>query len=303
MAEKLCTAKEKLIKNILVLKNDIKSNVRNQMSNIEKIMKENALKYKKKLKTKKQNIMGIQNNLKDIQVSLQSELREKKERQKELFLEYFKKIALKLSNLTSKSKSNAQGNSVKLVINLNPIHEIIQFLRNNAKQVLETMHTESQLFSKEIQILKEDMNKLKTKVDTKSDKPDEKLKYVREILYLTKTIIPAEKERLAILKAKNDKVAVFASIFTEYKDAKNTKDVTKIRAVTAKHWTSFPYLKIFDIKADIKFLSACLEKIVEHKSGKAKQYNDQINACNVLLKAADKSYNTYNKILAEMQKK
>ena len=133
--------------------------------------------------------------------------------------------------------------------------------------------------------------------------PDERVKYLREILYLCKTFSAAEKERMSSCKTKTDKLNAFIAILNEIADPKVAKDASKLRAAATKHIAHFPYLKAFDLKNDIKFIATCMAKVVEHKSVKAKRYQDEYESASMRLGIADQSFKSYDKKLVELQKK
>ncbi len=133
---------------------------------------------------------------------------------------------------------------------------------------------------------------------------DDRIKYLREILYLCKTFSAAEKERMSLFKGKVEKLNLMVNIHNEIMDPKVSKDLNKLRTVIMKHIGSFPYLKTFDLKADIKFVVACISKVVEHKTQMhGKRYQAEYESASTRLGIAEQSFKSHDKKLAELQKK
>eukprot|EP01022_Parablepharisma_sp_SALTPOND_P017155 TRINITY_DN267_c0_g1_i2.p1 TRINITY_DN267_c0_g1~~TRINITY_DN267_c0_g1_i2.p1 ORF type:complete len:2281 (+),score=582.20 TRINITY_DN267_c0_g1_i2:3962-10804(+) len=142
-----------------------------------------------------------------------------------------------------------------------------------------------------------------SKTEQKPAGPDERVKFVREIMYLCKTSSQIEKSRIEFYKSKMEKLEGMIGVMNELIDPKVAKDLSKLKTVAAKHVLHFPYLKSFDIKNDIKYLAACMIKVVEHKAVKTKKYQEEHQNATMRLGIADQNFKKYEKKLAELQEK
>ena len=108
---------------------------------------------------------------------------------------------------------------------------------------------------------------------------------------------------MAAYKGKIEKLNVLITILNEIMDPKVAKDSNKLKAAVTKHIASFPYLKSFDLKTDIKFVVACMSKTVEYKTSHGKKYQAEYESASTRLGIAEQSFKSHDKKLAELTKK
>ena len=124
----------------------------------------------------------------------------------------------------------------------------------------------------------EKLNLEKRLIETPSDNNDSPIEYLKEIVYLYKTLINNAKERIEEIKLKIAKVEKFEEIQKTMSDPKISKD--KLKAFVTSQISQFPYFSKVDMKTGFKVITMSMFGLIEHKRGKLEQYiqEEQRNA-------------------------
>eukprot|EP01022_Parablepharisma_sp_SALTPOND_P012837 TRINITY_DN1665_c0_g1_i1.p1 TRINITY_DN1665_c0_g1~~TRINITY_DN1665_c0_g1_i1.p1 ORF type:complete len:1402 (-),score=244.40 TRINITY_DN1665_c0_g1_i1:1801-6006(-) len=119
--------------------------------------------------------------------------------------------------------------------------------------------------------------------------------YLKEIVYLYKTLTSTSKERIEEKKLKIQNIKTLENVMSQMYDKKITKEKLKTIVISSLHL--FPYLAKFDLKSDYKFIVMGIVKIIEHKKEKLPGYETECERNRIVFECAEKGLQTYNEKL------
>ncbi len=120
----------------------------------------------------------------------------------------------------------------------------------------------------------------------------ETIDYLKEIVYLYKTIINTAKERIEERIMKEERVSSISKILDCMSDPGINKE--KLRSIVTSSIQQFPYLSKFDLKSDYKFIVMGMVKVIEHKQQKLATYKADRERNGIVLEYSEPKYKIYS---------
>jgi len=320
------TRKVKLEKTIIDQKKDISQTITEHKKEVDKLNKQLS-ELRKEIEKNKEIIKK-----KDVEIEIVKEEKEANTReankQMEALTEQISILDEMYNNVKTKSsrtiaeltdKLESQTNSNKKTLDLSQLKKLKAILRSSIEEFAAiTEGLKSGTSKAAIEKMCGQLREIVLKTPNSSfgststsvsetapkeeKKADEKIKLIREILYLCKTFVPVEKERIAMYEAKIKQIDTLTMAKDELKDPKIQKNINSQMVIVTKHLTEFKSLVTSNMKNDIRFLIPCMLKAAELKIAKLKKYQEDSKGCTARLGIAEKDIKIYEKRLAELQK-
>jgi len=266
----------------------------------------------------KNNAMATSSNKQEIALELEKALKEKNEALRELsdvksankkfqqdIFDLQKKVPTESQTLQvakDRLKSQEEINSLKVQISIleRQLSEanIKADQHNKCPSEIQKLTNEINEKNNEITKLQSNITNLEKKqaIPTETPKsqsnPNEALEYLREIVYLYKTVLNNAKERIEEKSVKESRIGNLTKILEEMSDPKMNKD--KLKALIVNSLQFFPFLQKFDIKADYKYIVMGMVKVIEHKQTKLAQYKQDKERFGIVLEYSEPKYKVYS---------
>jgi len=253
--------------------------------------------------------------------SLEGQLKEKDEKIENLKVEYKKEVSTLISRTETYQKENEElrGEIITLekkVIDNTPtssnhstseLQNIIKELKKTAIEQQHLLTTEQRRMNLEVENQKAIIVSLTKEIENKnkeirqledtsvSNDPKDVGEYIKEIIYLYKTLVTNCNERIEEIKVKIERLKVLEDV----KKKMGSKD--KVKEVVIGSVSLFPYLEKFNLKSDLKFVTACMLKVIERKLKKLDTYQADCERNEIVLKCSEEKYKEYSNKLSKMK--
>jgi len=171
----------------------------------------------------------------------------------------------------------------------------VQYEQEKNQSIIQGLNKELSKKCEEIKKFEVNVNEIMTQNTSKNISSVVEEEYLKEIVYLYKTLVTNSKETIEGTNSKIQNIQMMATIKNQMADKNINKD--KLREIVSNSLPLFPYLVSFNMKTDYKFIVLGILNVADYKLKKMSKYESEVEKDQMIFKYSKQKLEMYNEKL------